>query len=273
MNMEDKKEIEIPSCNISWCAGNPRCQMYSVHFADGLSGDLFAQDGYYIPTPDCMKPSHLGSFKTVDEAVIALYGELRFRRDDPEGAAAAEKAREEECKARKDALEAAKLFHFEKNESFDVYRAQDIKYEIVPYEELNRRGLTTSCSHLPLFAKKKYYFKSTDGVHAFTPIESFFGFRLLLGGDLDSSKVKVATRCTIDGVDGDCLIVADYAQSADADRADHMSPYDDFGGFAYIWSERPHFHPTEEAAINGTPFCAPKLRRSYGRLEHKEEAE
>jgi len=259
--MDNKKEISVPKCYISQSAGNPRCQLYSVKFADGLSGCLVSQDGRYLPgTTFNNKGEYLPWCRTVDEAITVLYERLALLRDHPEEAEAARKAARDRIDAKNNALKAAALFQFDDKAKIAVYREKDINYEIIPWGMCGASGNSTSSTHLPIFEQKKYYLKAEDGVHAFTPKESFFGFHLLLGNDIEYNTVKVATRCTIDGVDGDCLLVADYAQSADADRLEDMSPYDDLG-FAHIWSDCPHFHPTEEDAANGGKFCSPRLRR------------
>lgn len=257
--MENKKEISVPKCYISQSAGNPRCQLYSVKFVDGLSGCLVAQDGEYLPEISFNNEDCLPWCRTVDEAITVLYERLVLKRDNPEEAEALKKAALDKRAARAKALHDAALFPFDSKAKIAVYREQDIEYDTYPFGTAFRSGKKARSTHLPIFERKKYYFKAEDGVHAFTPLESFYGFHLLLKEDPEYNVVKVATRCLIDGIDGECLLVADYAQSADADRLEDMSPYDDLG-FAHIWTESPHFHLTEEDAASNH-YWTPKLRR------------
>ena len=265
------KTYDYPEFCTGVLAQGLRARMYEINFSDGLRGELLFQDGEY--TPFVPKPyGGLESFKIQQDALQALHDRLVLIRDHPEEAAALASSALNIHEATQKACRDAELFHAE-DRDIAIYREADIRYRILPDEASSLKGLTVKSSHFPDFRKRKYWFRAENGVHAFTPSESIFGFQLQLEEGLEVQPVRVATRCKIDGVEGDCFVVSDYAQSYDADRLDNAGPYDDLGN-AVIWSQRPSFFRSEEDALAKRKFWSPRLLRiemGSHSIEHKEE--
>ena len=144
---------------------------------------------------------------------------------------------------------------------YEVHSMDGLRYET----KLNRLYYADKQTHIPIFKRDTDLFVQVGNeVRKFVPKLIRYGFRYY-DNEGNLSQPFTAVICELEGETSDCVILGKYAQSADDDYWDSLSPYSDVPcGRWKFWQDVPEIFFYDRERTRRKPYGLYKVNIPCG---------